>query len=68
MNERVTRFALGANMGLSRHDCRTCGSEELHKGGACIHCNTVFHNPVRQLSKTPAQRYKDGLQIKRRRA
>lgn len=68
MNERVTRFALGANIGLSRHECATCGSETLHKHDACIHCGTHRHIHSRKDTRTPQERLREGMVIRRKRA
>jgi hypothetical protein len=68
MNERVTRFALGANLGFLRCYCSQCKSETLHRSQLCIHCGTNSAVEQRHDPKSALQRYKEGLQIKRRRA
>lgn len=68
MNERVSRLALGANLGFLRCYCSGCESETLHRSQLCIHCGASSAAPPRRDAKTGQQRYKDGLQIKRRRA
>lgn len=65
MNERVTRFALGANLGFVRCYCRQCKSDTLHRAQLCVHCGASAI--VQQRVKSKWQ-YKDGLQIRRRQA
>lgn len=64
MNERP-RLALGSNIGFSRVYCSPCKSETLHQLQLCIHCGTAASVKRRVESKW---QYKDGLQIRRRRA
>lgn len=64
MNERP-RLALGSNIGFSRVYCETCRSETLHRSQLCVSCGTAAG--VYQRARAKWQ-YKDGLQIKRRRA
>lgn len=59
-------MAYAANMGLSRHECRTCKSETLHRNGGCIHCGTAFQSVVRRLKVN--QPFRMANSIKRARA
>lgn len=62
------RMAYGANLGLARQFCAECNSETLHRSSACVHCGTIFQSQAREGTKSAQERFKDGLQIKRRRA
>lgn len=64
MNERP-RLALASNIGFSRIYCQRCKSETLHRSQLCIHCGSAAGVQPRVESKW---QYKDGLQIRRRRA
>jgi hypothetical protein len=61
-------LSYGANLGFVRLYCGACKSETLHRSQLCIHCGTAATIVQRANAMSAQQQYKDGLQLRRRRA
>lgn len=49
--------------GLSRLYCATCGTEEVHKGMACIHCHTPQPHDAARLAQRERMERSEAMKI-----